>query len=216
MVTQTYILLRTFGLGSLSPQTIQVQKDYVIEKQNLPDYSTTGWGQSYLGTPVFAPFAFEDGNYEKGNEKKEIIKYSGIRLDTALIDVSLEKNIVRTQIQGRNGTVKEYISDGDYIISVKALLVSPNMSLSPESAMRKLINLFSVPDSLPIKSDFLQLFSIYRIVIEKPSFKQVQGFNNMIAVEFSAYSDENLASVVNKELLNTQNTPNLQNYEGLA
>jgi hypothetical protein len=74
------------------------------------------------------------------------------------------------------------------------------MSLAPESAMRKLINLFSVPDSLPIKSDFLQLFSIYRIVIEKPSFKQVQGFNNMIAVEFSAYSDENLASVVNKEL----------------
>jgi hypothetical protein len=200
MLTQAYILLKTFGLDSLqlggNPPKV-IQKEYSIEKQNLPDYTTTGWGQSYLGTPVFAPFAFEDGNYEKN---KEIIKYAGIRLDTALIDVSLEKNIVRTQIQGRNGTVKEYISDGDYIISVKALLVSPNMSLAPESAMRKLINLFSVPDSLPVKSDFLQLFSIYRIVIEKPSFKQVQGFNNMIAVEFSAYSDENLASVVNKEL----------------
>jgi hypothetical protein len=213
MTTQAYILLRTFGLGSLSPQTIQVQKDYVVENKNLPDYTTTQWGQSYLGTPVFSPFAFEDGNYEKN---KEIIKYAGIRLDTALIDVSLEKNIVRTQVQGRNGTVKEYISDGDYIIGIKALLVSPNASLSPESAMRKLINLFSVPDSLPIKSDFLQLFSIYRIVIEKPSFKQVQGFNNMIAVEFSAYSDENLASVVNTELLNAQNTPNLQNNAGLA
>ncbi len=200
MLTQAYILLKTFGLDSLqlggNPPKV-IQKEYSIEKQNLPDYTTTQWGQSYLGTPVFAPFAFEDGNYEKN---KEIIKYAGIRLDTALIDVSLEKNIVRTQIQGRNGTVKEYISDGDYIISVKALLVSPNASLSPESAMRKLINLFSVPDSLPVKSDFLQLFSIYRIVIEKPSFKQVQGFNNMIAVEFSAYSDENLASVVNKEL----------------
>ena len=97
MLTQAYILLKTFGLDSLQPKVIQ--KEYSIEKQNLPDYTTTGWGQSYLGTPVFAPFAFEDGNYEKN---KEIIKYAGIRLDTALIDVSLEKNIVRTQIQGRN------------------------------------------------------------------------------------------------------------------
>jgi Domain of unknown function (DUF6046) len=80
------------------------------------------------------------------------------------------------------------------------VLVSPNGGLAPDSAVRKLVNLCAVPDSLPVKCDFLQLFSIYRLVVDKPSFKQIQGSPNLIAFEFSAYSDEMLESAVNKEL----------------
>ena len=181
----------------LQPKADVTATKYILPENDLGDYPTTDWGKSYLGTLVFSPFEFLAGNYEKGNE---LIKYEGLRIDTALIDVALEKQIVRTAIQGRKGTVKEFISDGDYLITVRALLVSPNTSLSPESAIRRLNTLFTVPDSLAVKSDFLQLFSVYRIVVDKPTFKQVQSFPNMIAVEFTAYSDNDLESAVNKEL----------------
>ncbi len=190
---------------SYLPTQLQPQgstaKEYIIPEIDLNDYPTTDWGKSYLGTLVFAPFEFMAGNYQKG---EDLVRYEGLRIDTALIDVALEKQIVRTAIQGKKGTVKEFICDGDYLVTVRALLVSPNTYLSPESAIRRLNTLFTVPDSLEVKSDFLQLFSVYRIVIDKPSFKQVQGFPNMIAVEFTAYSDDDFESAVNTELSNRE------------
>ena len=40
----------------------------------------------------------------------------------AVIEISNTRNIVKTEIQGRDGTVKEFINNGDYQISIKGIL----------------------------------------------------------------------------------------------
>jgi hypothetical protein len=85
---------------------------------------------SYLGTPVFSNLEFIPGEYTDKNGAKipygEILKNgrnTTFRVDTVLIDVSQEKQIIKTNIQGVSGSVKEYISKGDYQIKVRGALV---------------------------------------------------------------------------------------------
>ena len=74
-----------------------------------------------LGTPVFSNIVFEPGSFIP-LDGGDPISYQGIDLDTVLITVSQGKNIITTNIQGKSGTVKEYVSDSDFIINVQGVL----------------------------------------------------------------------------------------------
>ncbi len=76
---------------------------------------------SLLGTNVYSNLIFDAGSYEKDGKTTN---FNSIQLDTVLINISQSKNIVTTALQGRNGTVKEYISDGDYVIQVSGMITS--------------------------------------------------------------------------------------------
>ena len=93
------------------------------------DFDSNGQSfTSYLGTPVFSNLDFIGGSYK--NLQGEQIEYEDLRIDTVLFDVSQQKNVVTTEIQGRNGTIKEYISDGDFAINISGLIVQPDANLS--------------------------------------------------------------------------------------
>ena len=70
---------------------------------------------SMLGTPVFADMILQ--NDSKGSLKLQLL--------WVLLEVTQTKIIIKTPVQGRNGTVKEYISDGDYIVNIRGGLFSP-------------------------------------------------------------------------------------------
>ena len=142
---------------------------------------------SYLGTAVFYNFKIKPFNYETlAGERIEIKK--GIVIDTVLFSVSQSKNIVTTPIQGRDGTVKEYISMGDYSISIEGKIVSRNNDY-PADEVNELIQILNSPVSIKIISEFLSFFGIHESVVENYDFPQMEGFRNTQEFSISLLSD---------------------------
>jgi hypothetical protein len=103
--------------------------------------------------------------------------------------VELPKIIAKTQIAGRNGTVKEYISDGDFMISMRGAIVSPYLDVFPSEEVALFIELMGLPKQIPVASEFLARFSIFDIVVERYSIAQKLGSRNEVPFEITALSD---------------------------
>jgi len=143
-------------------------------------------GKSYLGTPVYSYIEFPEGSYE--TLKGERIDFDGVRINEVLLEVSMTKNIVTTAIQGRNGTIKEYVNDGDYNITITGKLVNQQNAF-PELALNALKEICKVPDTLVINSPFLQYFDITACVILDYRFIEVEGFRNVVDFSINILSD---------------------------
>ncbi len=164
----------------------------------LPEERTEGKAPyvSYLGTPVYAPLQIKDGSYTLDGKK---ITYQGIDLKNVLCNISFGKNIVKTAIVGRNGTVKELISLTDRIINIKGVLVSPNNEY-PEEQVQRLLNICDLQTDIEVVSPFLALFKVYNLVIEDCKFPQREGFRNVQAFELSCVSDSPIEVDINEDL----------------
>lgn len=152
----------------------------------LPEYSSyqesepyafaiTSNKRSYLGTLVWADMLLKLDTLE-------------VYFDTVLFNVSQTKNIVKTALQGRNGTIKEYISDGDYVIDIKAAIVSQDREY-PEDQVRNLISMLQQPFAIEVTSPLLQLFEVYSLVVEDYNLPTQAGFTNTQLVEMNCVSD---------------------------
>ena len=113
-----------------------------------------------------------------------------IKLDAVTMVVTQSKNIVKTPIQGRNGTIKEYISDGDFDITIKGVITSTLSGRSPAEDIDNLVNLMSVPNEIVLVSDFLALFKIQYVVVESYNVSQIEGYTNQVGIDIKLISDE--------------------------
>lgn len=143
-------------------------------------------GKSYLGTPVYSYIEFPEGSYE--TLQGERVDYDGVRINEVLLEISMTRNIVTTAIQGRNGTIKEYVSDGDYQISITGKLVNEQNSF-PETSLNALKEICKVPDTLVVNSPFLQYFDITACVVLDYRFTEIEGFRNVVDFQINLLSD---------------------------
>lgn len=146
---------------------------------------------SYLGTPVMDDLTFEAGRYQElgAKEGDEPLSYPAITIDTVVFTVNKVRNVIKTAVQGRNGTVKEYVSDGDYSISCQGV-ISNRDNFFPEDQARLLRQVFEVPQQLPIVSLYLNnVHEIFNIVVESWSMPFTAGKRNEIPFSFIAVSD---------------------------
>lgn len=188
------IVLNTFGLqglkpvayrvlGGINPQTpAGAANDYPTQDgEETANITGGGWDEnpkSWLGTPVFCDVRFpQDGG------KPEI------ELETVLVDVSQTKNIVTTAVQGRNGTIKEYVSDGDYEVRIRGAIVKPHSDMYPAKEVRELHELLTKSEALKTVSDYLRIFNIYSLVVKSFTFTQQEGFQNVQGFEINCISD---------------------------
>ena len=164
-------------------------QDITAEPSDITPYT------SYLGTPVWSPLEFMKTSGTSLDNSLGVGEQNGnsqvlLRIDTVLITVNQSRNIVKTPIQGRNGTVKEYISDGDFDIDIKGVIISPYPLVYPREDVRVLIELLGLQKQIPVASDFLQLFDIDSIVIETYSIAEKLGSRNEVPFEIKAISDQ--------------------------
>lgn len=134
---------------------------------------------SMLGTPVFADLILQ-------NDKKGSLK---LQMLWALVEVNMQKNIVKTAVQGRDGTVKEYVSDGDYQVTIRGGLFSPFSYAYPKDDMQTLMSLLKLNTPLTVISEYLLQFNIYELVVEDYSFAQKEGVQNVQLFEIKTVSD---------------------------
>ena len=117
----------------------------------------------------------------------------GMTLSDAVVSVSRERRIVSTALVGRDGTVKEYINEGDWQISIAVGLQGmENGAIAdvwPDESVRELRKLLEAKEALRVQSPFLDVWSISRMVVKSVSATQGTD-SNYQALSISAVSDE--------------------------
>jgi hypothetical protein len=142
---------------------------------------------SSLGTPVVADIVFQGGTYTDDQTGKQIT-FDEITLATVLVTVSQPKRVIRTEIQGRNGSVKEYIGMDDYQVTINGIITGTNGTF-PFQEVAALHNVLKAPITLPVVSAYLQLFDIFNLVIIDFSFDQEPGGYSKQSFVINAISD---------------------------
>lgn len=116
-----------------------------------------------------------------------------VELVDAVAAVGRERRIVSTQLVGRDGTVKEYINEGDWTVNlVVGLQATEGGKITddyPSEALRELRKILDVKDRIEVASEFLKIFDITHIVVKNYAATQTTE-QNYQAVSISAVSDE--------------------------
>lgn len=136
-------------------------------------------GTSPLNTPIIETIAI------KHPISGEMVYFA----DAPLIEVSLRKNIVKSEVNKRPGTVKEYINRDDYQIGIKGLLCNQDSAELPHDRMRELAEILVEGVALEVESRLLNSLSIYNIVIEDFRFQPNQDYTNIAPYTVRAISD---------------------------
>lgn len=150
----------------------------------------------YAGRPVITNVQIQSPNYEVENYNNqtqafEKSKYAGVSLNltTVLVDVQMGKRLIKTEINGLNGTVKEFIADGDFAVTIRGAIVNPRGTNYPTTDVQKFLSIMKAPTALVIISDYLQLFPVHNIVVESYTLPQKEGTTNTQLFEINAVSD---------------------------
>lgn len=105
----------------------------------------------------------------------EEASFPAVFMDSAIISVSKKKNIVKTKIVNNSSTRKEYISSGDYDISISGVFTTNSDRIYPISDVDALIRACEAPIPLSVVSPYLFYFGITNMVVESFTLPQEKG-----------------------------------------
>lgn len=149
-------------------------------------------GVSIFGTLVFDNLVIPDGRYTQLSPlgEIEVVGYSGITIDTIVFEASQQKNIVKTEIAGRDGAVKEYISSNDTAITMRGAIVNSFNLAYPRTEVANFINILKIPQQIRVESKFLNdILGFEFITIENWNLVTTPGMRNVQAFTLTAVND---------------------------
>ncbi len=149
--------------------------------------------QSELGHPIFSEVVFERENGEQYDVP-----------NAPMIDCRLAKNIVRTSLLKRMGTVKELISADDWQVTIRGFLVDSD-DRYPINQVRELRQWFELEESLKVTSEILNEMGIYNLVLQELDLPDPENYSNFQAFTLSCLSDEPVELELNDERLAAEN-----------
>lgn len=185
-------LLRFVGIRGYTP-TVAGAINRALSAKNEIDYqdamkdATEGFFQTdaenygeggWFGQPVYMPveLSVADG-----------FGLDPLYLDSAIVDLRQPMEVVKTQVQGRRWTVKEWIAEGDFEITFSGLLAGRGAYPLEDVVRLKEYMTLGVP--LRVSHAVLNALGIHEIVVEEWSLPSDQSIN-IAPYEFVALSDE--------------------------
>jgi len=96
--------------------------------------------------------------------------------------------VIKTEIQGRDGTVKEYIGRDDAHITINGVITGSN-GVYPREQVKALKEWLDAPVSKSIVTWWLDNLGISEIVVENYTIPQVQGGYSYQMFSIDAISD---------------------------
>ena len=167
-------------------------------------------GVSSLGTPVYSDLTLlgveytdnltgktvtlENDRYRSATNLPVAGNNSGIgtafymNIETVLITVNRAARVIKTPIQGRDGTVKEYIGLDDANLTINGIITGRN-GVYPFEEVARLRRWLEAPVSKGIVARWLGNLNIDNIVVEDYSIPQVEGGYSYQMFTINAISD---------------------------
>lgn len=119
-------------------------------------------------------------------------------LENAIVDLTRTKNIITTAVQGLDGTIKEYISNGDWQITVRGIIAQKQYGY-PKEQYKQLLKFMQLNKPINVANQWLNDAEIYSIVIT--DFKLPYNPHiNCITYEFNALSDKPVELKINDDV----------------
>lgn len=146
-------------------------------------------GYNVFGFPIFSNLIIKGDTYQDNNGNT-IGSFSDIRLDCVIMELSREKNLVKEDIQGHNGTIIEYISSKSVGVHVYGRILAKTPGVYPIEDVTNFNIALESNKALRVTSWFLSMAKVYNIVIDKDSIKQEEGSQEYQKFEFDAISQE--------------------------
>ncbi len=153
------------------------------EQIQVRDIDETYKGDLF-GLPLFMPLILE--GYDEGVED--------LLLDSAIVEISRQKNIVVTVVQGRDTSVKEFVNNGDFQIKISGILSSDSVYY-PKDELSNLHDFLTHKGSIKVVNEKLNELGIYEIVVTDYAFPPV-AFENIQPYTISAVSDEPVELII--------------------
>lgn len=139
--------------------------------------ASTGFNRnsSVLGTPFFMPCKLDD--FQLPNEP--------------IIEIRGHKNIIKTPVDGNEGSFKELYSLSDYQVIIRGIATLDTDSEEyPEAQVRALRQIVEKPAAVKVVNNLLGYFGIYNLAIEDCFFPAIEGAPGMQPYELVCLSDK--------------------------
>lgn len=111
-----------------------------------------------------------------------------LTLNTIIITVDQPIRVIRTEIQGRDGTVKEYIGKDDMKITINGIITGKN-GVHPKDTVKLLKQWLDAPVSKGVVSWWLNNMGVSSMTVESYSFPQIAGGYSYQTFVINAVSD---------------------------
>lgn len=188
------VIVQTRGMNALKTKFFTVPES--TGQADKPDIVQPGQVSAYLlNSLVFDTVTFM-GNNPDGSisyfdlTTQAVVNVPKMQLPIALCEVTKVNNVVKSNVAGRNGSVKQYISTGDYQVTIRSAFTTGIADKYPAEAMRQLQKITSSTTEVKVASNFLNLFGIQYLVFDECRFIQdekngrdVQNFDLMCTSE---------------------------------
>jgi hypothetical protein len=202
-------LSKGFGLPIVQRALIAANNFNI--KTDKPDgtslYGTPMYGTLFIQRPEYTTFEYNDFTNEyvetpntlASNKSFGTLNVApgintegaqGLFLNGVIIDATVNKTIVKTEVIDLKGTVKEYMGESDLTITIRGYVASQNPDEYPDDDARLIKSYSSAPVSLKVTSDFLNnILGVSQIVIESCQMSQQQGLRNVQYFQLNCVSD---------------------------
>ena len=202
IASQAAQILQTFSLAASERLFFKFGSMATVDE---PD------AHSALGTPIFDTVTLY-GNGTNGDIKyydtslQKDITVPKMTLDIALVTCTKSVQVVKTNVVGANGTVKQYINLGDYEIEIKGVFTSGVQDTMPMELIRQLHKITSSTCEVNIASNLLQLFGVTCIVFDgQQIFGQEEGQRDVQRFTLNAISEQPFAIKIIQQGNSTSN-----------
>ena len=145
------------------------QKPYSLPQKVEPVWNSTRFDsqlrEEIMGREVFLPIRLNG------------VDGMSITCPCATIRVQGSKNVIRTAVSERIGTVKEMFQVGDYIFTIKGVLIAPTGKAFPDDDIYTLRQLFESTEHVLLRNALSDMFldTTRYVCITDLEFPEVQG-----------------------------------------
>ena len=212
-ISKAPIIVQDAVLSRIREGIVRARLTPYRSSSDFPEY------KSYLNTDVFGSFTFGDiVNLSANNyvDQFGVTKtFTPVRFHECTFQIAQTKNIVTTPLQGYNGTIKEYMSDGDFEISIDGVLsgifnpITRSFSKSssyPENYVQDMVRALKVPAAIPVSNNILStIFGVNYVVVKSYSFPRNTAGMNYQSFKLDLISDRPIEIILTEgDLENNQ------------
>jgi hypothetical protein len=161
---------------------------------------------SLLGTPIYGSLFVERPEYSTFEFNEFTNKYvettnvlasnrvngeaQGLFLSGVIIDATVNKNIIETELIDAKGTVNEYIGEGPIEITIRGYVATQNPDEYPDDDARLIKSYASAPVASNVVNTFLNdILGVNQIVVKTCQLSQQQGLRNVQYFQWGCISN---------------------------
>lgn len=158
---------------------------------------------SHIGTPIMHPVLLLGGTYKEYDHSGLVVErdLGDLRLPiSTVLEMSVTKEITKTQVSASGASVKEVFSHGDWELRLTGIIMDesnhPHGATTLEAMEERLMQFERLADSIAVESELLNRRGVDRLVIRSLNFQAIPGRPRMVGYQMQCESDAPLELLI--------------------